>query len=156
MNPLLILAFIVFPVATWANCSDMDTSHKPAYFSARVECGTFLHSLKDPKFTVKGKTYAFAMNLGDMWGECPDPHRGCFRPWYNIKARGNAICKAYGFGPYAKMTDYGAFRALPDEMVSLERNGRGQFSPEVVSINHSRSEYAWAKTIYCHRSYRKR
>lgn len=154
----ITIAFIIaFTSSLSFACSDLDTSKKPTYLSAsKVDCGTLLHSIHEPTMTVNGRKYAFGMRLGDLSGECPDPKRGCYTPYYNIKRRGNAICRAYGFGPYAKMRDFGAFRRKPNMMVSLERNSRGRFAPKVISINHSRSEYSWAKTIYCHRSYRKR
>ena len=150
-----LFTFIILSISslTFA-CADL--KNKPAYLSGRVECGTLFHRIHDPVFTVNGKKYAFGMRLGDMSGECPDSNRRCFPASDNIKKRGNAICKAFGFGKYGMTKDYGGFKRKPDFMVSLERNSRGVFAPKVVSINHSRGDYAWAKTILCIPNYQKK
>lgn len=152
MKTLIILAFALSSTLSFA-CADL--KNRPAYLSGKVECGTLFHKIHNPAFTVNGKKYDFGMNLGDLSGECPDPHRGCYTPYLNIQKRGNAICKAFGFAKYGKMTDHGPFKRKPDHLVSLERNSRGVFAPKVVSINHDRSEYAWAKTIICIPNFRK-
>ncbi|MFL5784926.1 MAG: hypothetical protein ACJ76H_09975 [Bacteriovoracaceae bacterium] len=154
MKNFIILFFVLSSTLTFA-CGDF--SKKPAYLSAqKVECGRLFDTITSPTMTVNGKTYPFALKLSDMAGGCPSDDQSCYPPYLNIVHRGNAICKAFGFGAYATSNDWGIWKDLPDVMVSLERTKSGSWGPKVVSINHSRSEFAYTKTISCYHNYRKR
>lgn len=158
MKILITLSLLLTSSLTFA-CANL--RNKPAYMGHKeIKCGTLVNKIVEPKLKVGGKFYAFAMDLGDMWGECPDPNRGCYTPYYNIKRRGNAICKAYGMGPYAKSTSYSPLfhysHHTPDVMARLRRVNATTFAPAVVRINHSRSEYSEVREIWCHKTYPKR
>ncbi len=148
MKKTLFIFCFLFSSLSFA-CGDL--RNKPAYFNAKISCGTLFEYISEPTITLNGKTYAFALDSGDLSGECPDPNVGCYTPYINIVRRGNAICKAFGFGKYATSNDYGVWRDLPDRMAALKRNARGTYSPQVVDINHSRNEYIYVKTITCYR-----
>lgn len=130
---------------------------KPAYFSQKeIQCGKLIHKIVEPTITIKGRKLPLGLDLGDMWGECPDPRVGCYRPYLNLKQRGNAICKAYGMGGYAKSTSWSPlFRSMPDEMGRLKRVNATTFAPAYVSVNHSRSEYVYVRSIWCYPNYKK-
>lgn len=133
-----------------------DQRNKPGYLHAKkVECTTLFGKITDVTMTVNGKSYPFAMELGDLSGECPDPNRGCYTPYYNIVHRGNAICRAFGFKGYATSNDWGIWKDLPDEVVGLKRTSSGKWGPKVIRINHSRMEYAYTRTITCYPNYKK-
>lgn len=155
----LFILFIAFSSTLSFACANL--SKKPSYMGHKeIKCGTIVNKIVQPTMKVGGKTYAFAMDMGDMYGECPDPKVGCYTPYINIKRRGNAICKAYGMGPYAKSTSWSPLfhysHNTPDVMARLKRVNATTFAPAVVSINHSRSEYSEVREIWCHKSYRKR
>lgn len=158
MKKIIALILLSTSSLTFA-CADL--SKKPSYMGHKeISCGTIVNKIIHPTMKVGGKTYAFAMDMGDMWGECPDPNRGCYRPYNNIQRRGNAICRAYGMGPYAKSTSWSPLfhmsHETPDEMVRLKRINGTTFAPQVVRINHSRSEYSEVREIWCHKTYPKR
>lgn len=153
MKTIFLLSFLVLSLQVFA-CADL--KNKPAYFSQKkIECGTLVNKIVEPTITIKGRKLPFGMDLGDMWGECPDPKVGCYTPYINIQRRGNAICKAYGMGKYAKSTSWSPlFRSMPDEMGRLKRVNATTFAPAYVSINHSRSEYSYVRSIWCHKKYK--
>lgn len=152
-NIILIITFLSsLPVFA---CADL--KNKPSYFSQKkIDCGTLVHKIVEPTITIKGRKLPLALDLGDMWGECPDPNVSCYTPYINIKRRGNAICKAYGMGRYAKSTSWSPLlRSMPDEMGRLRRVNATTFAPSYVSINHSRSEYTYVRSIWCYPNYKK-
>ncbi len=140
-------------------CADL--KNKPAYFSQKgISCGAIVNKIIEPKISIRGKTYAIAMDLGDQSGECPDPLRGCYPPHHNVQKRGNAICKAYGMGKYAKSNSYSPIfhssHRTPDVMARLKRTNAQTFAPALVTINHSRSDYSEIREVWCHKTYPKR
>lgn len=155
MKKLLIAKILLLaPTLLFANCKDQNKQH--SYLGSKeIKCGTLWHTIIDPTITIKGKKYSIGLDMGDMSGECPDPNRGCYRPYYNLKARGQALCKAFGFAGYAKTGSGSAFKKRPDYLARLARNNKGQFYPTIVKIDHSRSDYAFVKTLSCYPNYRK-
>ncbi len=151
---ILTLSFL-FSIPLFA-CADL--KNKPSYFSQKnIECGKLVHKIVEPTLTIKGRKLPLGLDLGDMWGECPDPRVSCYRPYLNIKRQGNAICKAYGMGSYAKSTSWSPLiRSMPDELGRLKRINPTTFAPAYVSVNHSRSEYSYVRSIWCYPNYKKR
>lgn len=154
MKKLFIFVFLLPTSMTFA-CANL--RGKPAYLSQKkIECGKLIHKIIEPTITIKGRKLPLGLDLGDMWGECPDPRVGCYQPYLNIKRRGNAICKAYGMGRYAKSTSWSPiFRRMPDEMGRLRRVNATTFAPAYVSVNHSRSEYVHVRSIWCYPNYKR-
>lgn len=155
MKGLVLITTLFFSVSA-LSCADL--KNKPSYFSQKkIECGKLIHKIVEPTITIKGRKLPLGLDLGDMWGECPDPKVGCYTPYLNLKRRGNAICKAYGMGKYAKSTSWSPLiRSMPDEMGRLKRVNATTFAPAYVSINHSRSEYVYVRSIWCYPNYKKR
>ncbi len=155
MKNLIIAIFLLSSSLTFA-CADL--RHKPGYFTQKeIHCGAIVNRIIEPKIIVSGTAYPIAIDMGDMYGECPDPNVGCYRPAINIERRGNAICRAYGLGPYAKSSSYSPlFHTDPDIMVRLKRTQPHLFAPQIVRINHSRSEYFEVREVWCHKTYPKR
>lgn len=158
MKKLIAISFLFTTTLTFA-CADL--SKKPAYMGHKeIKCGTIVNKIIEPKIKIGGKTYAFAMDLGDMSGVCRDTDRGCYRPYHNIQRRGNVICRAYGMGPYAKSMGYSPLfhysHETPDVMARLRNVNATTFAPQLVQINHSRSDYSEVREIWCHKTYPKR
>jgi hypothetical protein len=158
MKKLFAILTLLTSSFTFA-CADL--ANKPAYFTQKgISCGTIVNKIIEPKIIHAGKAYALALDLGDMYGGCPDPNVGCYPPYYNLQKRGNAICKAYGMGRYAKSTGWSPLfhssHRTPDIMGRLKRVNPTTFAPGIVSINHSRSEYMEVREIWCHKTYPKR
>lgn len=139
-------------------CADL--KKKPGYLTHdSISCGKLVNKIIHPKAIVNGKTYAMALNLSDMSGECVDSDRGCYRPYLNIVRQGNIICKAYGMGPYAKSTSYSPLfqsdHRTPDLMVEMKRVNSKTYAPRLFRMNHSRSEFSEIREVWCHKVYRK-
>ena len=149
----MLMLFLFLCSLTSLACADLKT--KPAWMShKKIECGTLLNKISDPMMTVNGRTLPFAMDEGDMSGKCPVDGLGCYQPYYNMKARGNAICKAYGMGHYAKFKSYSFKNSR--QMITLQKNASGLYSPKIIKVDPAGNDYhLWVKTIYCHKKYKK-
>lgn len=161
MAAMRTLFGILFSLASISSFACADLKNKPAYFKhAKIECGTLVNKIVAPKLVVGGKTYPFAMDASDDWGECPNPNEFCSRQLINMKQRGNAFCRAYGMGPYAKSNSYSPLfhysHETPDVMARLKRVGGTTFAPAVFRMNHSRAEHFEVREIWCHKNYQKR
>lgn len=125
-----------------------------------IKCGNLINKIIAPHFVMNGKAYPFALELGDLSGECPDPKVGCYTPYINIQRQGNAICKAYGMGGYAKSNSYSPLfhysHNTPDVMARFKRVNAKTYAPALVRINHSRSEFSEVRELWCYPNYRKR
>ena len=149
------LAVLVFLFTSFSVLACADLRGKPSYFShKKIECGTLVHKIVEPTIMIQGKKLPFALDLSDAWGECPSSNLSCYTPYLNILRRGNAICKAYGMGRYARSTGWSPLlRSMPDEMGRLRRVNATTFGPAFVRINHSRSEYSYVRSIWCYPKY---
>ncbi len=155
MKKLVLIQFLLLtPTLLFARCPDQK-KQASILGSSKIDCGTLWHTIHNPTMTIGGKKYSIGLYQGDMSGECPDPRRGCYRPYLNLRARGAALCKAFGFAGYAKSGSGSAFKKLPDFLAHLERKDKDTFTPKLVRVNHSRSEYAFVKTLSCYPNYRK-
>lgn len=158
MKTLIAISFLFTTTLTFA-CADL--KNRPRYFTQKdISCGTIVNKIIEPKIIIGGKQYALALDMGDMYGECPDPKVGCYTPYINLQRRGNAICKAYGMGPYAKSNSWSPLfhysHSTPDVMARLKRVNPTTFAPALVEINHSRSDYTEVRELWCHKTYPKR
>lgn len=152
---MLISVLLLTPTLLFGACKNQGKTLK-GFSSQETDCGYLWHTLTNPTITIKGKKYPIALDLSDNYGECPDPSQFCSRAAINIKARGNALCKAFGFEKYAKSNSgMGFHRKLSDTMARLERTASNKFRPSLVEIDHSRNEYALVKTLSCYPVYRK-
>jgi hypothetical protein len=156
MNKIIFIFILVFSSPMVLACANL--KDKPSYFThEKIDCGLIVNKIIHPKVIIGGQTYPLAIDLTDKWGVCPDKDVGCYRPHYNILARGNAICKAFGLGKYAKSKSYSPlFHTTPDVMARLRRINPTSFTPGLVRINHSRSEFFEVREIWCHKVYKKR
>lgn len=152
---VLIQFFLLAPALSFAACKNQGKSLR-GFSSETTDCGVLWHTITHPMITINGKKYPIALDLSDDYGECPDPDQYCSRRAINTKARGNALCRAFGFEKYAKSNSgMGFHRKLSDVMSRLKRTGPSSFKPALVRIDHSRSEYALVKTLSCYPVYRK-
>lgn len=157
MKKLVLIQFLLLtPTLLFGACKNQGKTLK-GFSSEETDCGYLWHTIKNPTITIKGKKYPIALDLSDDYGDCPDPDKYCSRQLINTKARGNALCKAFGFEKYAKSNSgVGFHRKLSDIMVRLERSGPNKFKPALVKIDHSRSEFALVKTLSCYPIFRKK
>lgn len=154
MKNLIIISSLLMSSLSWS-CADL--AKKPKWMGQnKIECGKLLHSIEQPTMTINGRTLPYAVVLNDDHGTCPDKKAGCFRPWENIVARGNAVCKAYGFGKFGKHTGYTSLKKHPTEFAALVRDTSGKLRPQIVKVNPKRSEYSWVRSIWCNPDYSKR
>jgi hypothetical protein len=158
MKIFITFFFLLSSTLSFA-CANL--SKKPAYMGHKeIQCGKLIHKIIAPKMIIKGKAYPFALDLGDMWGDCPASNQSCYPPYLNIQRRGNAICKAYGMGSYAKSNSYSPLfhysHSTPDVMARFKRVNGNSFAPALVRIDHSRSEYSEVRELWCYPNYRKR
>lgn len=158
MKIFITFFFLLSSTLSFA-CANL--KNKPAYMGHKeIKCGTIVNKIVQPKVTIKGKTYALALNMSDMSGGCPASNQSCYQPYLNIVRQGNVICRAYGMGEYAKSTSYSPLfhydHTTPDLMVEMKRTGKSAFAPRLFRMNHSRSEFSEVREIWCHKTYPKR
>lgn len=122
-----------------------DTRDKPAFLTAKIDCGNLWNNVLDPQIIVKGKKFPLAILRSDPTGICPAGEKVCDQTGRNWKIRTHAICKSYGFKKSLRTKDYGVFRNFGTVAVMKLKNNI--LTPSL--IKYDVDKYAVVKKINC-------
>lgn len=139
-----MLLFVSILLSSYQVFACGNTKNKPAYLSAKkIDCGTFSSDIVQPKVRLGRSSYHLAFRFMDKSGHCPASDPGCFMPHLNLKAKGNAVCRAFGLGRHLNTSDYGYKKF---QRVALLRKTRRGLAPSVVPFDY---KYLVIKRIKC-------